>query len=93
MDNPLPKRLLRHAFIVGVVLAVLGYGLGQAFLFAHRFYAGDSYNVENERVLWQTPLLMAAIGVLISMGMDVFANAFRKPAPITAQVPPPSGNG
>ena len=33
---------------------------GRAFLFAHRMYGGGAYDPANERVLWQTPLVMAA---------------------------------
>lgn len=88
--NPLWTKWLRRTLGVGLVLAILGFVLGKAFLMAHRIYAGDAYNVENERVLWQTPLVMAGLGMLLSGGMEALVLLLRRPVPV--QVPPSSGS-
>ena len=78
-------RLLRHVLVTGIALAVIGHLLGRAFLFAHRVYGGGAHNPENERVLWQTPLVMATFGILLTAGLDLLFMFVRRPAP--AQVP------
>ena len=86
--RPFWARFLRHAAGVGITLGVIGYVLAQGFLMAHRVYAGGAYNPENERVLWQTPLVMATLGILMCGGLDLLTAAFRKPAPVTVETTP-----
>src|SRR5262249_19792951 len=80
---PLWGRLLRHAILTGIALAVVGHLLGRAFLFAQRVYAGGAYNPENERVLWQTPLVMAGLGIAMTVGMDLLFSFVRRPVRVT----------
>ena len=86
--TPTWRRLIGRTVSVGIVLAVIGYVLAQAFLMSHRFYSGGAYNQDNERVLWQTPLTMALIGMLFSGGVECLVTLFRKPAALTAKLPP-----
>jgi len=88
--RPFWSRFTRHAVAVGLTLAVIGYLLAQAFLMSHRIYAGGAYNNTNERVLWQTPVVMAAMGILLMAGMDILAEVCRKRATVTAT--PPDNN-
>jgi uncharacterized membrane protein YhhN len=88
--RPFWTRFTRHAIAVGVILAVFGYLLAQAFLISHRIYAGGAYNTTNERVLWQTPVVMAAMGIVLMAAMDLLAEVCRKPAPVPAT--PPTNN-
>ena len=60
------NRIVRHTVLVGVSLGVFGYFLGKAFLVAHRMYSGGAYNPDNERVLWQTPVVMATLGIVMT---------------------------
>ena len=85
--RPFWGRFLRHAAGVGITLAVIGYFLAQAFLSAHRTYSGGAYNPENERVLWQTPTVMAALGILMCGGIDLMGYFLRKPAPVAVTAP------
>ena len=78
-------RLLRHVLMTGIALAVIGHLLGRAFLFAHRVYSGGAYNPENERVLWQTPLVMATFGILLTAALDFLILFVRRP--VNAQLP------
>jgi uncharacterized membrane protein YhhN len=78
-------RFVRHALTVGIVLAILGYLLGRAFLIAHRMYSGGAYNPENERVLWQTPIVMAGIGIAMTFGLDLLIQLIRKPAAVKVE--------
>jgi hypothetical protein len=84
--RPFWGRFLRHAAGVGISLAAIGYLLANGFLMAHRVYAGGAYNPDNERVLWQTPLVMATLGVLMCGGIDLLLALFRTPAPVKAEV-------
>ena len=86
------NRIIRHSLLVGVVLAIAGYLLGKAFLIAHRMYSGGAYNPDNERVLWQTPVVMATLGILMTVGVDLLTGLFRKPVPVSVS-PPPSDPG
>ncbi len=90
--TPFWKKTIRHMAVVGVSLAVVGHMLGRAFLFAHEAFAGGAYNPENERVLWQTPLVMAVIGVALTIGLDFTIGGRRKPSPVKAQHPPSGGS-
>ena len=83
-------RFVRHALGVGIVLAIIGYVFGKAFLIAHRMYGGGAYNPENERVLWQTPVVMAALGILLTLGMDLLIHFLKRPVRVEAAVPPAS---
>jgi Na+-driven multidrug efflux pump len=83
--RPFWGRFLRHAAVVGISLAAIGYVLAQGFLMAHRVYAGGAYNAENERVLWQTPTVMAVLGILMCGGFDLLAVLFRKPAAVAVK--------
>jgi hypothetical protein len=82
-------RVGRHVAIVGISLAIVGYLLGRAFLFAHRVYGGGAYNPENERVLWQTPLVMAGLGIALTGSIDLFMLFLRRPVqlPVTDSAP------
>ena len=87
--RPFWSRFVRHAILVGVALAVIGYVLARAFLIAHRIYSGGAHNPENERVLWQTPLVMSILGILMSGCLDMLSIMFRKRAPVAVSVPNP----
>ena len=88
--RPIWGRLIRHCAVVGIALAVIGYLLGQAFLLTHRMYSAGAYNPENERVLWQTPVVMAALGILLTLGMDLLIHFLKRPVRVEAAVPPAS---
>jgi hypothetical protein len=77
--RPFWGRFLRHAVAVGVSLAIIGHLLGRAFLFVHKVYSGTAYNSENERVLWQTPLVMAVFGILLTAALDFLILFIRRP--------------
>ncbi len=85
--SPFWGRIIRRTLAVGIVLAVIGFVLAKAFLMAHRVYSGGAYDAENERVLWQTPLTMALIGMLFSGGTEFLIGLVRKPAPVPIQPP------
>jgi hypothetical protein len=89
--QPFWARFVRHALITGISLAIIGYLLGRGFLIAHRIYGGGAYNPENERVLWQTPLVMATLGIAMTGAIDIASGLFRRPAPVrvTATDPTP----
>ena len=86
--RPMWGRLIRRTVMVGIALGVIGYILGQAFLLTHRMYSGGAYDPENERVLWQTPLVMALIGMGLSGGLEYVIGVCRKPIPVTAPSDP-----
>jgi hypothetical protein len=88
--RPLWGRLVRHAAISGISLAVIGYLLARGFLFAHRLYGGSAYNPENERVLWQTPAVMAGLGMAMTAALDLLFAFVRRPVPMPAPETPPS---
>jgi hypothetical protein len=50
-------------------------------------YAGGADNSENERVLWQTPTVMAVLGILMCGGIELLRELFRKPAPVAFKQP------
>jgi ABC-type enterochelin transport system permease subunit len=85
--RPFWGRFVRHAVLVGVSLAAIGYLLAQGFLIANRVYAGSAFNEENDRVLWQTPTVMAVLGILMCGGINLLGELFRKPAAVTVKVP------
>jgi uncharacterized membrane protein YhhN len=82
------SRFIRHVIPVAISLAIIGYLLAHAFLLSHRMYAGGAYSESNERVLWQTPVVMAALGILMTFGLDLLAEVFRKRAPVPVTAPP-----
>ena len=84
--------LVRHVVAVGVSLAIIGHLLGRAFLFAHKVYSGGAYNVENERVLWQTPLVMATFGILLTAAVDFLVLFVRRPVQVPVADPPPAAS-
>jgi hypothetical protein len=86
--QPFWTRVIRHAAWTGISLAVIGYLLGRAFLFAHKLYAGGAYNSENERVLWQTPLVMAGFGIALTVGLDLLFGFIRRPVQVQAPAQP-----
>jgi len=88
--RPFWSRIIRHSAGVGVSLAIIGYLLAHAFLISHRMYSAGAYNPDNERVLWQTPLVMSAMGIVMMAGIDLLAELFRRRAPVP--VTPASGN-
>jgi hypothetical protein len=83
--RPFSARVARHAAWTGISLAIIGYLLARAFLFAHQLYGGNAYNPENERVLWQTPLVMAGFGIALTVGMDLLFGFLRRPIQVPAQ--------
>jgi hypothetical protein len=85
-------RLVRRVAVSGIFLGVIGYLLARAFLFTHRLYGGGAYIEENERVLWQTPAVMAGLGMALTAGMDLLLALVRRPMPTSAPAPetPPS---
>jgi hypothetical protein len=83
--RPFWGRLIRHAAWTGISLAAIGYVLARAFLFTHKLYGGGAYDPENERVLWQTPLVMAAFGIALTLGMDLLIGFIRRPVQVPAQ--------
>ena len=85
--RPFWGRFLRHAAGVGIALAVIGYVLAQGFLMAYQAQGGGAHNEGNDRVLWQTPVVMAAFGILMCGGFDLLAELFRKPAPVPVKSP------
>ena len=87
--RPFWARLLRHAAVAGIALAVIGYLLGRAFLYSHRLYGGGAYNPDNERVLWQCPAVMAGFGILLTAGMDALLYLLRRPVHVPAADPAP----
>ena len=86
--SPHWKKFIRHAVIVGGLLAVIGYMLGQGFLLAERVYSGGAFVEENERVLWQTPLVMATLGVLMTGSIDLISALLHKPARVAVSAQP-----
>jgi hypothetical protein len=76
--------------MTGIALAVIGHLLGRGFLFAHRVYSGGAYNPENERVLWQTPLTLAVLGIVLTAGVDLFVMFLRRPVQVPATDTPPT---
>ena len=87
--RPSWARVGQHVAIVGISLAVIGYLLGRAFLFAHRMYGGGAYDPENERVLWQTPLVMAGLCVVMTASIDLLTLFLRRPVQLPATDPAP----
>ena len=77
-------RLVRRVAVSGIFLAVIGYLLARAFLFTHRLYGGGAYIEENERVLWQTPAVMAGVGMALTAGMDLLLASIRRPMPTSS---------
>lgn len=88
--RPFWPRFVRHAIITGISLAVIGFLLGKGFLMAHRMYGGGAYNPENERVLWQTPLVMAALGIAMTGAIDLATGVFRRPTPVAVVATEPT---
>jgi hypothetical protein len=86
--RPLWSRLIRQTAITGIALAFIGHLLGRAFLFVHKMYAGNAYNPENERVLWQTPLVMAGVGIALTAGMTLLFGFLRRPIKVEATAQP-----
>jgi hypothetical protein len=80
--RPMWGRLIKRTAFVGVALAVIGYILARAFLMVHRINAGGAYDAANERVLWQTPLVMALLGMALSGGLEFVVGVCRRPAPV-----------
>jgi hypothetical protein len=91
--RPFWKQFVRNAVIVGVSLAVVGYVLGRAFLIAHRINSGGLYVPENERVLWQTPVVMAAFGIGLTSVLSLLGAMVRRPVPVAVTAPIPPGQG
>jgi ABC-type enterochelin transport system permease subunit len=85
--RPFWGRFVRQAILVGVSLAAIGYLLAQGFLIANRVYAGSAFNEENERVLWQTPTVMAVLGILMCGGINLLGEVFRRPARVAVKTP------
>ena len=77
--RPFWGRFVRNALAAGVSLAIIGHLLGRAFLFVQKVQSGGAYAVENERVLWQTPLVMATFGILLTAALDLLILFVRRP--------------
>ena len=86
--RPFWGHFLRHAVAVGISLAIIGYLLGRGFLFAHKVYGGAASGPENDRVLWQTPLVMATMGVLLTAVLDFLIVFIRRPVQLPATETP-----
>lgn len=87
------KKTTRHLVIVGISLAIVGHLLGRAFLLAHETFAGGAYNPENERVLWQTPLVMALLGMGMTLITDlVFGRRQQAKVAVSHQSPNQTGS-
>lgn len=78
-------RLIRRTVAVGVCLGVMGYLLAQVFLVMYRTQSGPGYNPENERVLWQTPLVMSLLGMAFTGGTELLIGLCRKPATVAVK--------
>lgn len=82
------KRLLRRSLLVVAVLGAMGYCFGQVFLMFASFYSPNGTDPANQRVLWQTPLVMAGFGLVLTLTMEGIAYALRrrmKPIPVAPQ--------
>jgi hypothetical protein len=75
------RKITRQTLFSGVALAGIGYGFGLAVIEIHRAFSDGAYNPENERVLWQTPLVMATLGVFLTGGLGILLGSARKPLP------------
>lgn len=84
------KRLLRRSLLVVAVLGAMGYAFGQVFLMFTGFYSPTGDNPANQRVLWQTPLVMAGFGLVLTMVMEALAYAFRKRMKAVPVAPQPT---
>lgn len=82
------SRTAKRALLVSLTLAAIGYVLGQAFLLAVRVQANIAPTPENEAVLWKTPVTMGLLGLIMTVGVEAFAELFRKPAKQTIKNPP-----
>ena len=80
MMRPYWMKLVRQCLITGVSLAVIGYLLGRGFLIAYRMNGGGAEIQENERVLWQTPLVMAVLGVSMTAVLSLLGVMIRRPS-------------
>ena len=85
--QPYWKKLVRQCLISGVSLAVIGYLLGRGFLIAYRINGGGAEIEDNDRVLWQTPLVMALLGVGLTGMLSLLSNAVRRPKSATVSAP------
>jgi len=74
-------RILKRSLIVGLILAALGYIFAQIFLWSHRYYGGGGYDPANECVLWNAPLRMAILGVVIIIVVETIRFALRRKLP------------
>jgi hypothetical protein len=81
--RPIWGRILRHVAVTGIALAIVGHLLGRAFLVAQRVFGGGAADPENERVLWQTPLVMAGLGIALTIGMDLLVFFVRRPVQVS----------
>jgi hypothetical protein len=83
-------RVARNAACSGISLAIIGYLLGRTFLMAHRSFGGGAEVPDSNRVLWQTPLVMAGLGVALTVGLDVMMQLVRRPVPVPVTDTPPA---
>jgi hypothetical protein len=83
-------RLVRHVAVTGISLGAIGYALARSFLFTHQMYSGGAYAAENERVLWQTPVVMAGLGMALTGTLGLAFAFVRRPTPLPAPETPPS---
>jgi hypothetical protein len=83
-------RVARNAAASGISLAVIGYLLGRAFMVAHRSFGGGADTPGTNRVLWQTPLTMAMLGIILTAGLDVMLQLVRRPTPVPVTDTPPT---
>ena len=80
--TPFWKKTTRHLLIVGISLGIVGHLFGRAFLIVQQMYSGGVTSPENDRVLWQTPLVMASIGLFLTFITDVVFTRLQKPVAV-----------
>jgi hypothetical protein len=81
------KYLIRRSLLVVLILGTMGYLFGQVFLMFLSYYSANGGDPANQRVLWQTPLVMAGFGLVLTFIMEAIGYALRKrpkPAPVNA---------
>jgi hypothetical protein len=86
--NTVRKRLLRRSLIVIFTLGTIGFLFGKVFLMFVSMYASNGADPGNQRVLWQTPLVMAGFGLILTFALEAVAFALRKrPSPVPVSKP------
>jgi hypothetical protein len=75
-------RIIRRSVPVVIALAIMGYILGQALLFAFQYFAKNvvtaNANQANREVLWRAPLGMASLGVILVIVFECVGFAIKR---------------